>query len=400
MLAERKDDRVVIAGAGPVGLTAALSLARLGVSVTVLEAGQALNTESRASTFHPSSLEILSELGILTDVLAQGLVAPTVQYRGRTEGLIAELDYSLLSTETPYPYRIQLEQSKVTPLLLAALLETGLGEIRFDHTVTGVRQDTTGVDVSVRSPQGDITIRAPYVIGSDGGSSAVRTSMGIEFQGAAYPERFLVMSTTYDLSQLWDNLANVSYFSDRAEWMAIIRTPDHWRITIPIRSDADAAFLDSPVNRQQKLRELTGHEVDIPIVHTNVYRVSRLVADRFSEARVFLAGDAAHLNNPTGGLGMNSGILDAHFLARDLVQAFDGHPRALTEYGPRQRAMALNVVGHYSNATWAALSERDEAARDKWKVDIARLTHDPVAIVAYLRELSLLNALDDLRAAS
>jgi 2-polyprenyl-6-methoxyphenol hydroxylase-like FAD-dependent oxidoreductase len=388
---------VVIAGAGPVGLTAALSLARRGVPVTVLEGGPALSTQSRASTFHPSSLEVLDELGLTDVIQTGGLTVGTVQFRDRAQEVVAELDYSNLRDQTRFPFRIQLEQSKLTPLLLSQLRATGRGAIRFNHRVTAVRSEQDRVVVDGMSDEGPFRLTAPFVVGADGGASAVRTSLGIGFNGETYPERFLVVSTSLDLASVLPGVALVTYVSDPVTWFALIRTPDHWRITIPVRTDEDEAITAAPELLQDKLRRLLGTTEVIPVLHTSIYRVSRRLADTFTSGRVFLAGDAAHLNNPTGGLGMNSGILDAYFLAADLAEDFPKGARAMTDYGPSHRDLALNVVGRYSNSTWTALSQKDEAARRRWHDELARLAADPVQTTAYLREVSLLNALDVLR---
>lgn len=390
-------DGVLIVGAGPVGLTAAVSLATLGVPVTVLESGAELSSQSRASTFHPSSLELLSDLGVGEDLMRQGLMVDRVQFRDRQKGAVAELDYSVLAEHTPFPFRVQLEQSKLTPLLLARLEQLGGGGVRFDHVVTSAQSDGDRVTVLGTSGKTDFSYTAPYVIAADGGGSAIRSSLGIGFHGESYPERHLVVSTSLDVRSIWSDVALVTYIADPEHWFALIRTPDHWRITIPIRTDHEAARAESSEGLKSLLAEVLGTSAHIPVLHSSLYRVSRRLADTFSLGRCFLAGDAAHLNNPFGGLGMNSGILDAFFLAKGLSSDINGQPEALQAYGARHRDLALNVVGRYSNANWSALSQKDEGERRRWRDALANLARDRAQVTAYLREVSLLNALDGLR---
>lgn len=390
---------VTIAGAGPVGLTAAVALASKGIPVRVYERSAQLSSESRASTFHPSSLELLAKLGVVDVLLERGVKVPSFQFRDRSDGMIARFEYSALSDDTPYPFRIQFEQSKLTPLLLDQLDTFPHAEVRFGCEVAGASIGSGWVNVQRRHPDGRESERSKYLIGADGAGSLVRKSLGIDFEGLTYPERYLVISTTFEFRDVLEDISLVNYISDPNEWFALLRTPDHWRATFPLADTADDAQEQEPDALERRLQGIHQMKEMYPVVHTNIYRVHRRVAETFARGRVALAGDAAHVNNPLGGLGMNSGILDAFFLSDDLeraMQSGDGE-EVLGEYGQRHRHVALNVVGAQSNYNWVALRESEPEARLRQQQELRELAANPAEIRSYLLNASLLNALRSLQ---
>ncbi|MEV6342756.1 NAD(P)/FAD-dependent oxidoreductase [Actinoplanes sp. NPDC051851] len=378
-------NRILVAGAGPVGLTAALALARRGFPVTVLESGDGLAAESRASTFHPPTLEMLDELGVGDELHARGLISPTFAYRDRTEGLIAMLDLTVLAGETRFPYRLQCEQSKLTPILRDHLVRHEGCEVRFGWHVDGVIQDDTGV--TVHSTDGR-AIAGSWLIGADGAHSSTRRAVGAAFDGITYPERFLVASVDEPLESWLDDLAAVNYVFDPVEWCVLLRTPDHWRVLLP--TPAETADEAEYARLDDRLRGV--HDPGRPwrVAHASMYRVHQRVAASFRIGRVLLAGDAAHVNNPLGGLGMNSGIHDAIAYAAALATGSD---EAVTAAARDRRRIAMEYVQSVSHQNYERLRATDPQARAAHLDGLRATAADPALARASLLRSSMIASL-------
>src|SRR5260370_9332412 len=191
------EERVLIAGAGPVGLVAAANLIRGAVPVTVFEAGPDLSEESRASTFHPPTLDMLDRLGAARPLIAQGLTAPAFQYRSRRHGVLEQFDFGAIADVTAHPYRVQCEQSKLTRILYHQLRDKPDFELQFDAQVKDVTQHRSGVEIAIERNGRTEMRSARWLIGADAARSDVRRALGIEFPGFTWPERFLVVTTPF-----------------------------------------------------------------------------------------------------------------------------------------------------------------------------------------------------------
>ena len=401
-----RTDAVVVCGAGPTGLVAALTLARAGVPVLVLEKGEGLSAESRASTFHPPTLELLDELDLAGPVVASGLRAPTTQFRDRRAGPVATFDLGVLADLTPFPFRIQLEQDKFTALALAGpVADPALPmEVRFGHRVHGVvGQDEHGVRLLVGTADGFTEFRCPWVVAADGAHSPVRTSLGVEMLGETYPERFLVVSIGDELADLLPDLDLVNYVADPEEWLVLLRTPDHWRVLFPVRTeDPDAELTPAALGRRlDGLLDAAGgtdgtgqrSPRDWEILSASLYEVSRRVAATMRVGRVLLAGDAAHQNSPLGGMGMNSGIQDAVSCGRRLAAVIGGAPDSLLdEYDERRRRVAVEFVQADAHANWLALREADPDRRAALQADLRAVAGNEERHRERMRRTAMLDA--------
>lgn len=389
-----RTDRVVIVGAGPVGLTAALALARRGIPNVVLEAEPELVQELRGSTFHPPTLDMLDEFGVVPRMIAEGLKAPTWQFRDRETGPVATFDMSLLAGDTNHPYRVQCEQFKLTRVLRDEYLKVPGAEIRFAHRATSVRPEDDQITVEADTPAGPVRLAGRYVIAADGARSAVRRSLGIEFEGFTYPELFLIASTDYPFETDLENIAYVNYIADPTEWLVLLRVPGLWRVLVPAADTADREQLLSDDSLEAVLQRVVRRRERYCITHRSVYHVHQRVASSFRAGRAVLTGDAAHINNPLGGMGMNGGIHDAFNLAGKLAQIYAGaDERLLDRYDRQRRTTAREAVQQQTDRNRQIMSERDPEVRRKSIEAMRRMAADPRSAREYMLRASMITGL-------
>ncbi len=395
VLVSTENERVLIAGAGPVGLVAAAYLVNLGVPVTVIESGSQLAAESRASTFHPPTLDMLDRIGAAKPLIAQGLIAPTLQYRSKRDGVIAQFDFGEIADLTSHPFRLQAEQFKLTRILLAQLEGNPNFSISFDTALEGVEQDDDWVHARVRRGQSTETLSGRWLIGADGARSATRRALDIEFDGFTWPERFLVVSTPFDYHAVLPGLAPVSYVADPVCWHFLLRVGDVWRVMFPIRPEVSDDDAVTPEFAQQMLTNVIDGIDRYEISHITLYRVHQRVAATFRKGRSFLVGDAAHINNPLGGMGMNGGVHDAVNLTQRLAAVWHGDATDadLDAYDLQRRQVTLEYVQNQTIQNKRDLEAADEETRTEFRDRLRRIQSDPELRRAYLQRISMLASL-------
>ena len=226
-------------------------LASRGVEVTLLEAAPQLPRELRASTFHPATLDLLERFDVVQEMIRRGLIAPRFAYRDRRQGVVAEFDLSTLADTTNHPFRLQCEQYKLCEIMLDRFGQMSRVTVRFDAAVTGAVDRGDAASVLLASGE---TLVADAVVAADGAASAVRKSLGLGFDGMTYEDRYLVLSTPFEMADHLADLAYVNYISDPDEWLVLLRTRDLWRALFPVgddETDAEALSNDSAQRRLQ-----------------------------------------------------------------------------------------------------------------------------------------------------
>ena len=378
------DPRVLIAGGGPVGLLCAWILGRRGIVVRLFDNNAGLQTDPRAATTHPATLDLLDEGGLADDMARVGLVAPIFQFWDRPSNrLVAEFDHAILSKDTRHPFVVQCEQFKTARLLLDRIEKLPNVEVLFNHEVVDVNHTADAVSVDVRSPQTTSKHTGEYLIGADGGRSIVRKRSEIPFEGFTWPERFIVLTTPFDF-ETHRGYSYRSYFAEPGAWCNCFKVsadgpPGLWRTVFPTEPVQDDASLMSDAGVQNRLQRFFPDARPYEIVHRNLYVTHQRVAATFRKGRVLLAGDAAHVNNPIGGMGLNGGIQDAVNLADKLSEVLlEGKSdRLLDLYNLQRRTVAIEFVQEQSIANKKRLEESDPATRQKNLDELSRIAENP-----------------------
>lgn len=397
---------VAVVGAGPVGTSMALALLRAGFDVMLFEQEKQLPADPRAATLQPPTLQMLVDLGSGDEIIAKGYKAPVFQFRDRSsDDIIAEYNYGHLADETAYPYAVQCEQFKVADTNAQTIESLKSGTLQLSTEVSGFEQDSKGVTVHLSGPDGTEQRRVDYLVGCDGGRSHVRKALGIAFEGFTYEERFLVLTTPHDFSKRNFQIRN--YVLDPKQWCALFKVPHEgppglWRTVFPAPAESEIDALSDDYVRAQ----FQGLDAELSlnnIVHRNIYKVNQRVAASFHSGRVFLAGDAAHVNNPLGGLGMNSGIHDALNLCEKLVAVRDRPDEAevlFNAYSSERHGIATAYVQAQTIQNKKRLEARTPEAREAAMAELRATAADPVRHKSWLMKASLLEGLRKLEGES
>lgn len=385
---------VLIAGAGPVGLSAALLLLRRGIAFTLVEQAEELPDDLRASTFHPPTLDMLDKLGVADKLIAQGLISPTWQIRMHPGGERAVFDLGAIADATGHPYRLQCKQSVLCRILLDQVRAEG-GDVRMGLALEDFAQDDAGVRVTARDPAGEAhRLEGSFLIAADGARSTVREKLALPFEGKTYPETTILATTRFPFHEHLEGLSNVNYVWKENGTFSLLRLPDLWRCSL--YPDGEETIDDAlqPASIERKLQEIVPWPAGHAVEEIRPYRIHMRIVDDYRHGRILLAGDAAHVNSPSGGMGMNGGIHDAHELVATLAEVLEGREiEQLDRYTRRRRPIALQEILTQADRNRARMQERDPGKRREMLAALQRTAADPAEARAHLLRTSMIEGL-------
>ena len=370
---------VIVCGAGPVGLLTALGLAREGVKVTLLDADSAINDSPRAAIYWPSMQEVLERYGLLEDALAIGHLSTEFQYRSPSDGTIIKIDSSILKGVVRHPANLHLGQHLLGGIVLKHLLKYPNAEVRWNTTVTGLSQDARGVTVTVQSSEAGPSqqLWAEWIVGADGARSTVRKLLELPFEGHTWPDRFVATNVRFDFEKY--GFAPTNQVSDPVNWAVVARLgrDNLWRCTFG--EDPQLPEEDAIKRVPERYAAILPASGPYEIVAARPYRVHERCAPTFRVNRALLAGDAAHVCNPCGGMGLSTGIVDAAVLAEALGAVISGVARdsLLDFYSQERRRVYLEVTTPIATHMKRVLSEADPVLRAQDAANYRQASENP-----------------------
>ncbi len=378
-------DDVIIVGGGPVGLCCALGLAQAGVRVSVIDAEAQVIQSPRAAVYHWSVLDGLERMGVLEAALAAGIRKQDYTYLvGRTGERIG-FSMEVLKDHTAHPYNLHLGQHRLAEIAMCRLRGLSNAAVRFGTRLVGLQQDADGVTLSVTAGGEMQELRARWVIGADGAGSTVRRLLGLSFDGMTWGERFIATNVHYDFERHGHARATFVIDERFGAVIVILNEEGLWRCTY--MEDAtlpEETFLERlPVVYESIL---PGHDA-YALDQASPYRMHQRSASRYRVGRVVLAGDAAHVTNPTGGLGLTSGLFDSYALhpalAAVVLEAADDE--VLDRYATARRDTFVNRASPQAIANKRLIFHANGGgeALDRALTELRRLPLDPGA--AYRR---------------
>ncbi len=387
-------ERVIIAGGGPIGLICAYRLSLMGIPTVVFDKSEEIPTDLRASTWHPATLDMLEEMGVTDVILAKGAKCPSWQYRFQNTSERAVFDLRVLEGETGHPYRVQCEQFHVVRHLVDVLGQRDNVEIHWGAEVVGVAQGDDHAAFTVRRGDEEETVAGRFAIAADGGRSTIRQVLDLGFDGKTYPIFTMVAITDFPFEKYYEGLSNVSYVWTDDGNFSLLRVPDRWRSGITPQPDQTPEQALSDDNINAHFQRIVPRAERYDILARGSYRTHMRVTETFNVGRILLAGDAAHLNTPNGGLGLNCGVHDAINLTGKIHDVWHGRAGmdVFDRYTRQRKTIATDYVHRMSDANHHRMRERDPDKRRAIMDEMKQITADDVRMKAWLMDSSMINA--------
>ncbi len=390
------DFDVVIVGAGPVGLTLAMRLGLHGHKVCVLESQEGIETDLRASTFHPPTLDLFDEQGITSQLIEAGLIAPTWQVRMNDTNEFAEFDLSILKDHTNHPYRLQCEQWRLSGFLRDFILKnTPNVSIFWGHPCTSIVQNQDDVVIHCENKALEkINFTCKFLIGCDGSRSIVRKNLELDFEGQTFPETTILATTLFPFQDHLHHLSFINYCWTEGGTFSLLRLKNLWRVSLYPSLDESIESAVEINSVRRKINQISPSFGDSPVLEVRPYKIHQRVVNQYVVGRVVLAGDAAHINSPSGGMGMNGGVHDAFNLAEKLNSILNGESMdLLMQYERQRRPIAIKHVIEQSAKNRARMQEKAMDKRLFTLRELQKKSEDKNLCLAYLLETSMISGL-------
>ncbi|KIW20488.1 hypothetical protein PV08_01063 [Exophiala spinifera] len=355
----------IIVGAGPSGLLLGLMLAKQGVSVHILEASSELDDSPRAAYYGPPAAYVLRRAGVIDEIRAEGFDPSVTSWRKLDGTVLAGLDNSYLHD---YPDRIAcLPLAQLDRLLYRHAVVQPTLKISFEHKVVDIGQDADKAWVDVETPGGQKRLEATYVVGCDGASSVVRRCLyGKEFPGYTWDKQIVATNVAYPFEKYGYDDAN--FFIHPEHWHMVARLTKNedgsgwWRVSY---GEINGLSREELIARQPMKFEamLPGHPKpgDYELAAISPYKIHQRIVDKMRVGRFVLAADAAHLNNPFGGLGLTGGLTDIGGLYDCLIGIYEGNAdeSILDKYSEMRRQRFKTVTDPISTENIKRLYDQD-----------------------------------------
>lgn len=389
------DCDVIVAGGGPTGLLTAFLCAEAGITVRVFEAQADVALDLRATSFHPPTLDLLEPYGITDELIAQGITTTSWQVRLHPSGERAVFDLATIKGDVRHPFRLQSEQWRLSRALLARIEREANAAVTFGARVLGFVQDDDGVTVRIETARGEETRRARILVGADGLHSVVRQAAGIPFEGEAFPETTLVVTTTFPFDRHMEGIGIVASCWTEKGNIAFLRLRDYWRLAVYLKEDRPVEEQITPAGVEAALQEIIAMPEPYPVLRAWPYKVNQRIVPVYHAGRVVLVGDAAHVNSPAGALGLNGGIHEAFELTAALVDVLQ-HGQSVDRfalYSRRRRPVVAEEILGQAMRNRNRMREKDPEARRRLLADLQAITRDPERHHAYVRKASMIDGL-------
>jgi 2-polyprenyl-6-methoxyphenol hydroxylase-like FAD-dependent oxidoreductase len=381
----------VIVGAGPVGLCAALELNRRQIPCLLLERAAAPPTDLRASTFHPPTLEMLERLQLARTVVADGLRVPEWQVRLHATHERAVFNLAVLADDTRYPFRLQYEQANFCALGWQRVAAAEHVDFHRGVEVTGIEAGDAEVELQTA---GGERLAADWVIAADGASSGLRRLLELRFEGLTYPETTILATTNFPFEEHLPGLSWVNYVWSDNGTFSLLRVPGRWRVSLYPDAGVSVEQTMEPTTLQARLHGIVPISGDFEVLECRPYRIHQRILDNYKVGRVLFAGDAAHLNSPSGGMGMNCGIHDAFNLTEKLAAVLAGEPESLLErYDRQRRPVAREEILSQADTNRRRMQQRDPAWRRAELERLQTIASDDSSAREFLLRSSMISGL-------